>query len=1050
MSHHEIKKGPIAWMAGHGVAPNILMAVLILGGLFMTTQVKQEVFPDFSPDTVTVSVPFPGASPEEVEEGVILAIEEEVRAIEGVDEIQATAAEGRGTVIVEALAGADLQRVYQDVKQAVDRIDTFPEDTREETVAISSRRRSVIDLQIYGDVSEWTLRQAAEQVRDGLLQHPDITQVDLEGVREMEIHIEIPEDTLREHGLTLAQVGQVVLDSALDRSGGSIETGAGEILLRVQERREWAREYENIPVIAPATGAIVRLGDIATIREGFEQSDTFATFNGVPAIGINILRVGEETPIGVADAVLGSLPEIMASLPPGIDYAVTDDDSEIYRQRLELLLKNGFIGLCLVLVILSLFLEFKLAFWVAMGIPTSFLGALLFLPFYDVSINMVSMFAFILALGIVVDDAIVAGENIYEHRQRGDGYLISAILGARDIAIPVTFSILTNIVAFMPLSFVPGTFGKIWSVIPLVVSSAFIISWVEALFILPAHLSHVKDPKRTGIAAKIHAGQRVIANTMNWFASKVYGPFLSVALNWRYLTIACMVAFFVLVLSIPISGRMGFILMPQVEGEYAQATARLPVGAPVEEAEHVRDLLVASAEAVLEENGGDKLGIGVFGLVQENEIEVRAHLVESSIRNFSTAQVTNMWRERLGGEIPGLEMLRFEADAGGPGRGPKLSVELSHRNVKTLEQAAEDLAEQLTEFANVKDVDDGYTPGKVQLDFRATDEARNLGLDAGEIARQVRSSYYGVEPIRQQRGRNEVTVKVRRPESERSNEADVESQILMTPDGGEVPLYQVAEVSRGRAYTNIDRRNGRRVVTVTANVEPVSETSKVLASLQAELLPALIQNYPGLSFSFEGRQADMRESLQSFYYTCTISLFIIFVLLAIPFRSYVQPIIVMTAIPFAVVGAIIGHLIMGFSLSIISIMGIIALSGVVINDGLVMVDYANNHFRRGFSARDAVMRAGIRRFRPIMLTTMTTFGGLAPMIFETSRQARFLIPMALSLGYGIVFATAITLLLVPCLYLVVEDVVHVARSARGYLTGQAPQTAPPGMEDLVK
>ncbi len=1042
-------KGPIAWMAAHGVAPNILMAVFILGGLYMTTQIKQEVFPDFTPDTITITVPFPGASPEEVEEGVVLAIEEEIRAVENVDEIMGTAAEGRGTVVVEVLAGADLQRVHQDIKQAVDRIDTFPEDTREETIAITSRRRSVVDLQIFGDVSEWTLRQATEQVRDGLLQHPDITQVDLVGAREMEIHIEIPQATLREYGLTLSQVGQVVQSSALDRSGGKVETSAGEILLRVQERRDWGREYEDIPIVAPATGAIVRLGDIATIREGFEESDTFATFNGKRSIGINVMRVGEETPISVATAVMERLPAIMESLPPGIGYVVTDDDSEIYQQRLELLLKNGFLGLCLVLIILSCFLEFKLAFWVAMGIPTSFLGALLFLPFFDVSINMVSMFAFILALGIVVDDAIVAGENIYEHRQQGDGFLKSAVLGARDIAVPVTFSILTNIVAFLPLSFVPGTFGKIWTVIPIVVSSAFIISWVEALFILPAHLSHTKPAPTTGLRGALHRVQRGVASSMTWYAEKVYGPILHTSLRWRYVTVAILATILVTVLTIPGSGRMGFILMPEVEGEYAQATARLPVGAPVEAVERVRDRLVASAEKVLAENGGEKLGMGVFALVSENEIEVNAHLVEASIRALSTAEVTNMWRDSIGGEMPGLEMLRFSADAGGPGRGPKLSVELSHRNVETLERAAEDLAEMLTEFANVKDVDDGYTPGKVQLDFKANDEARSLGLDASMIARQVRASYYGEEPIRQQRGRNEVTVKVRLPEEERSSEADIEKLMLFTPSGGEVPLYQVAEVQRGRAYTNIDRRNGRRVVTVTANVEPVSETNKVLGTLQSELLPELMQAHPGLSYSFEGRQADMRDSMQSFYYTCTIAMFMIFVLLAVPFRSYVQPIIVMTAIPFAIVGAILGHLLMGFSMSIISVMGVIALSGVVINDALVMVDYANGQIRKGLGVRQSILNAGVRRFRPIMLTTMTTFGGLAPMIFESSRQARFLIPMAISLGYGIVFATFITLLLVPCLYLIVDDATRGAAAIRRLLAGEDHGAAPDSGGEMV-
>lgn len=691
-------KGPIAWMASHGVAPNILMLVFIVGGLFMTTQIKQEVFPSFTPDTVTVMVPFPGASPEEVEEGVILAIEEEVRAVEGVDEVIATASEGRAMVIIEILTGSDLQRVSQDIKQAVDRIDTFPEDTREETIALSSRRRSVIDIQLFGDVDELSLRHAAELVRDGLLQHPDITQVDLEGAREMEIHIEIPQKVLREYGLSLSEVSRVILDSALDRSGGSIETSGGEILLRVQERRNFAREYANIPIIAPTTGSVVLLGDIATIREGFEQSDTFATFNGMRAIGMTVMRVGEETPIGVADAVYASLPDIMTGLPPGIDFAVTDDDSEIYKQRLTLLLKNGFLGLCLVLVILSMFLEFKLAFWVAMGIPTSFLGTLLFLPLFDASINMVSMFAFILALGIVVDDAIVAGENIYEARQQGEGNLNAAIVGVQTISVPITFSILTNIVAFLPLTFIPGTFGKIWSVIPVVVSVAFLISWVEALFILPSHLAHIKNVGPDHDQGWIHRMQRKIAHTMLWTASRIYGPFLDRALRWRYLTIALLASVLVLILTIPYTGRIGFMLMPQVESEYAEATARLPVGSPTDRAERTRDMLVQSAEEVIAENGGDALSMGVFGLVEENVVSVRTYLVEASRRTLSTADVTNMWRDKLGGPIPGMEMMRFASDGGGPGSGPGLSIELSHRNVALLERAAKDLAEQLTQF----------------------------------------------------------------------------------------------------------------------------------------------------------------------------------------------------------------------------------------------------------------------------------------------------------------------------------------------------------------
>jgi len=460
-------------------------------------------------------------------------------------------------------------------------------------------------------------------------------------------------------------------------------------------------------------------------------------------------------------------------------------------------------------------------------------------------------------------------------------------------------------------------------------------------------------------------------------------------------------------------------------------------------AERVRDRLLAAAQRVVAENGGEELAVGSFALINENSVEVRIYLVEATDRyqGMSTAAVTTLWREALGGEMPGLETLRFAADAGGPGRGPQVSVELSHRNIATLERAAADVASRLEEFASVKDVDDGFQEGKVQLDFRVRDEARSLGLDAAAIAAQVRARFYGAEAIEQQRGRNEVTVKVRLPASERSSEADVERMILITPDGGEVPLYQVATVERGNADTSIVRRDGRRVVTATANVEPISETSKVLAALQEEILPQVMADHPGLSFSFEGRQATMRDAMNAFFTSSGIALLMIYVLLAIPFRSYLQPLVVMSAIPFGFVGAVLGHLIMGFSLSIISVMGIIALSGVVINGALVMIVYANTCRSEGQNPEEAIWAAGVRRFRPILLTTLTTFGGLAPMIFETSRQARFLIPMALSLGYGILFATAIVLLLIPSLYMMIEDIKRLGRKAAAPVIPLRPEAA---------
>ncbi len=1029
-------RGPIAWMARHRVASNLLMLVLMVGGLFTATRIKQEVFPAFELDTVTIRVPYPGASPEEVEQGIVLAVEEEIRGLEGIDEVRATAREGLAAVTAELAAGSDHARIYQDIQQAVNRITTFPEDAEEPVVTLDTHRRNVLDLLLYGAVDEWELRVAAEQVRDRLLQQPGITQVELEGARQFEIHIEISQGRLREHNITLNDVARIVGQAAVERAGGSIKTGAGEILLRVPERRDWARDFAQIPLIVGKSGAVLRLGDIAHVKEGFEDSDTAAVFNGQRATRIAVSRVGNQTPTGISRTVRQVMPAIVADLPPSINYTIEDDDSEIYRQRLELLMKNAFLGLMLVLVILSLFLEFKLAFWVTMGIPTAFLGTLLFLPGFDVSINMVSMFAFILALGIVVDDAIVAGENIYEYRQRGMGLVEAAIRGARDIARPIGFSILTNIVAFIPLLLVPGGFGKIWAVIPAVVATTFVISWIEALFILPAHLAHVRERNGNPLAAALHASQQRFSRRFSRFVERVYGPFVTMAIRQRYLTVAVALGLLVIVIAFPMSGRMGFILMPQVESDFSLASATLPVGSPARETAAVRDRLTAAAQRVVEINGGDSLGRGIFALVKDNKVDVRLYLTPAGKRPLSTADVTQRWRTATG-EIPGLETLRFASDSGGPGGGAAVSVELSHRDIGMLELAATELAQRLEEFGSAKDIDDGYTPGKRQLNFRPLAEARSVGLTATEIARQVRNAFYGAEALKQQRQRNEVTVRARLPESERSSEADVENLILRTPAGGEVPLFQVATVEHGRAYTEITRRNGRRTVTVTANVEPVGDTNRILAALTGELLPQLTGKYPGLSFGFEGRQADMRDAIDSFFYSVTLALVAIYALLAIPFRSYIQPVVVMIAIPFGIVGAIIGHMIMGYNLSLVSIMGIIALGGVVVNDALVMIDYANQRRQEGASAFEAVRQAGLRRFRPIMLTTLTTFGGLAPMIFETSRQARFLIPMALSLGYGILFSTAIILVLIPCLYLIVEDWTPAPRTAAVKATSTA-------------
>ena len=1017
------QRGPLAWMVYNRVTPNLLMIALIMGGFFVSGQIKKEVFPEFELDRVTVSVAYPGASPEEVEQGIVLVVEEAVRGLEGIKELTSRAGEGSGSVSIELLADINQQKVYQDIKQEVDRIRSFPDDAEEPQVSLVARRREVLNIQLYGNTTEAALRETAEQVRDRLLQDPEITQIDLSGARDLEIHVDVPQEKLRAYKLTLDDIARTIDAASTDIPGGAVETDGGDILLRVTDRRDWANEFARIPIISASDGTVVRLEDIATVREAFEDSNRFATYNGQRSIGLDVYRVGDQTPVGVSRAVRNAMTEIEADITEGIDWDINRDRSEIYEQRLNLLLKNAGIGLCLVLLLLGLFLEFKLAFWVTMGIPISFLGGLLFLPALGVSINIVSMFAFIVALGIVVDDAIVAGENIYEYRQRGHGMIKAAIPGARTVAIPITFAILTNIVAFMPLYFVPGVMGKIWKAIPVVVITVFAISLVEALFILPAHLAHTRSTPSSKLTARLHAWQQNFSVKVSHFIDSRYRPLLELSIRWRGLTVAIGMAVLMIILSYVMSGRIGMILMPRVESDRAVVTAVLPAGSTLSAAEMVQKQLVIGIERVAAENGGDKLLQGVYAEVNESEVGVTAYLTPPNVRPLNTGTVTKLWREEVG-PIIGLESLRYESDRGGPGGGAALTVELSHRDTDVLDRASATLAERLAEFPNVKDVDDGFTPGKEQLDFRITPRGESLGLTSRDIARQVRNAFSGTTALRQQRGRNEVTVRVRLPESERSSEFNIENLMLKTPAGTFVPLFEVAEVSRGRAFTTINRREARRTVSVSAGVEPISETGQILATLNSQILPELAQDFPGLTYGYQGRQARMKESTGGLANGFIMAMIAIYFLLAIPFRSYSQPMVVMLAIPFGVVGAVLGHLIMGYSLSLMSMMGIVALSGVVVNDSLVLIDYANRQRLEGASAFTAVCDAGARRFRPIILTTLTTFGGLAPMIFETSRQARFLIPMALSLGFGILFATVITLLLVPSLYLLVDDVLQ--------------------------
>ncbi|MGZ8227785.1 MAG: efflux RND transporter permease subunit [Methylococcaceae bacterium] len=1024
------KHGVISWMARHSVAANLLMLACIFGGLLFMTTIRQEVMPDYSLDKISIITAYPGASPSEIESGILLPIENALNGLDGIAEINSTAKEDKGTVIVDVVSGTDIQRLSQDIQSEVNRIDTFPEDAEEPEVAIMVVKRRVVSMVLYGQAEDKVLHELAEQFRDQLLQDKDITQVELEGIRPLEISISVPQENLRRYRLSLNDIAQRINAASIDLPGGSIKTATGEILIRMKERKDYGQQFAHLPIITTANGSQVLLGDIATIDDSYDDSDYHATYNGLPAVMVQVYRVGEQTPISVSDAVKRHIAHVQPELPAGIHAEIRYDASVDYQLRMNFLMNDSLQGLVLVIVMLAIFLELRLALWVMIGIPIAFFGAFLILPVLGVTLNMVSLFAFIIALGIVVDDAIVIGENVYHYRQQGMSPMQAAIKGAQEMVAPVTFSILINIATFVPLLFIPGEIGKIFYMIPLVIISVFIMSLVESLLILPNHLGQLQDDvERRGLYAWIYEHQQRFSRAFVYWVRHSYGAFLDSALRHRYLTITIALVLLISVFSYVLSGRMGMTLFPKTEADFANVTVTLPYGTPIAKTRAVVDRLIEAArETVATVPEGDKLVKGMFAEVAKRGshlAEVRVYLAPPDVREniMSTDEFTNRWRETVG-EIIGVDSLIFESDAGGPGSGAAITIELNHRNQKILQQAGGELADALRSYAMIKDVNDGFSLGKQQLDFTVLPEGKSLGLTAQSVARQVRNAFYGAEVLRQQRGRNELKVMVRLPAQERVSEDNIEDLLIWTSTGREIPLREVVQIERTHADTEINRRNGRRNIQVEADSVPRSKAGDVLNDLEASELPRLVEKYPGLQYSFEGRQADMNESLGSLKISFIFALVVIYALLAIPFKSYALPFIVMVSIPFSVIGAILGHFIMGYDLSILSLFGIVALAGVVVNDSLILIDHAIYLQSAGGdkTALEIISTAVTQRFRQIVLTTLTTFGGLGPMIMETSRQAKTLIPMAISIGFGSLFATLITLVLIPSLYVVVDDV----------------------------
>ncbi|MCB9357970.1 MAG: efflux RND transporter permease subunit, partial [Calditrichaeota bacterium] len=989
----------IKWMAGNHVAANILMLTFIIGGFLLAPQVKQEVFPEIELDQIQVSVVFPGAGPLEVEDGIVRPIEQAVSGVDNLKRIRGSATEGRGTVTVELIEGSDPDVALNDIKSEVDRITTIPEQAEEPVVSKLTNRQEAISFMIYGDASELALRQHAERIRDELLSMPQISQVELAAVRPYEISVEVPEATLRAYNLTLTDIATSIRRASLDLPGGTVKTEGGEVLIRTREKKYTGPEFERIVVVTRPDGSEVTLDEIATIKDTFEETDQQSFYDGKPAAMIKVFRVGKQKPTEITRIVRDYMETYRAQLPPSIKVDVWQDWSVIFQQRMDLLRRNGVMGLILVVLILAMFLELRLAFWVSMGIPTSFLGALMLMPAWDVSVNMLSLFAFILVLGMVVDDAIVVGENIFQHRMMGKSFYQASVDGASEVAGPVLFSALTTVSAFMPLMFVTGTMGKFMFVIPAIVISVLMISVVEAFFVTPAHLSGKLSQSQAPIWKKIERVRHHFDEWLQIFIEKVYVKHLGWATRNRYITFAMATAVLFLTVGIIGGGFIKFEFLPAIDADIINVQVTMPPGTPIEETRQVTEQVRLAGLRAIEqsdenqEDGHSNLqhmfmatGFQVFeggpGGVRENIGanlgQLRLRLIDPEFRSMRTPDIVNLWRKEVG-DIPGVEQIQFQADliAGGA----DIGIELSHEDFGALLAAVDRLKNKLSTYDGVYDISDSHLEGKRELQLTLKPDARTLGVSESDLGTQIRSAFFGAEALRLQRGRDEVKVMVRYPLEERKSLANIENMMIRTRSGGEVPFHAAANVVDAVGYSSVKRTDQKRVIVVNASVDDATaNASELTADLVSGILAQLKSDYPGLQYSYEGQSLDRQESLKSLGIGFMFALFLIFGLIAIPLRSFTQPLIIMSVIPFGFVGAIFGHLLFGFNMSLMSMFGFVALTGVVVNGGIVMIDFINRAREEGVPVREAILKSGERRFRAIMLTSLTTFFGLVPLI----------------------------------------------------------------------
>lgn len=1039
----------IAWFTRNGVAANLVMLILVFGGIASYLTVKRELFPQFSLDLVTVRVPYLGASPEEVEESVVIRIEEAIQAVDGIKEISSTAQEGYGAVTATINKGYDLAKVKDDIKSRVDAIISFPVDTERPIVDEPLIQKDVIRVSVYGDASEKEIKKISERVRDEIVELEGISQAEVQGVRDYEISIEVSEFKLRNYDITFDQVVQAVRSNSLDLPGGLIKAEGGEISLRTKEQAYVGADFQNIVLLSNPDGGKLYLGDVATIKDGFADQDMITKFNGKPAGIILVREVGSENPLEISKLVYEYVENASKTwLPDGVKLEAWSDSSFYLQGRIDMLLDNGLIGFILVIITLTIFLRPSLAFFVAIGIPVSFLATIAIAPMIGISINLLSLFAFILVLGIVVDDAIVVGESVFTEFQKNGPGVESAVRGAKLVSMPVTFAVITTAVAFIPVFFLPGMIGKFMYVIPIVVIPTLLFSLVQSKLVLPYHLSlcNVGDKGGRENLNIFSRWQRRFSDGLERFIQNVYMPTLDRALKFRWVTLSVFVAMLIVSFALVASGAIRFVFFPNVPSDYIFVELNMAEGTPLSETRkaftRIEDALTEISEEETAKgfidpvkNRAAFLGYSVLAggpgpasfSSGGNVASIILELSKAELIDSNADEISQRWREKVG-EIPGARKLNFLSSAAGP-VGLPVDIRLTGRNFRDLKSASMEIQEELKQFEGLLDIRDTYAEGKRELKVTLKDNARSLGLTSADLGRQIRYAFYGAEAQRVQRDKEDVRVMIRYPKEERESLGNLESMRIVAPNGSRIPISEVADLNYGVGYPAISRLDRQRIINVQADADKnVANTDAINAALYGKspddpdsILGRVLAKYPEVRSLKGGEAKDMEESIPAIIGGMLLVMILIYALLAIPFKSYLQPLIVISIIPFGIGGAIYGHFITFQDLSLLSLLGIIAMAGVVVNDSLVLVERINRLRSEGMSLFEAVHVGGSQRFRAIILTSITTFAGLAPILLERSLQAQFLIPMATSLAFGVLFATFITLLLVPCAYLILED-----------------------------